>query len=517
MQACSSVQPQLPTQPSRRPISKARSAAATEAHPGAPARGRPLGLRARSRRHHPGRIRPAAAFPRRAGGPRARSARSPSICARIQGAHGGWPLFHDGAFDISASVKAYFALKMIGDSVDAPHMVRAREAILAHGGAAQLQCLHPRPCSRCSAQVPWRGVPVMPVEIMLLPRWFPFHLDKISYWARTVMVPLLVLMALQPRRAQPARHRDRRAVRRRRPERVRDWPKRRRIRLRPGRPIFGAHRPAAAPGRAAVPGDAAPARDRRGRRLRHRAPQRRGRARRHLPGHGQHRDDVRRARLSAGPSASRASPRALDREAAGGRASDEAYCQPCLSPVWDTALACHALLEAGGERARRQRRARRSTGCSRCRCSTSSATGRCSARMCGRAAGRSNTPIRIIPISTTPPWWSWRWTARPRTAATGYAHARSSAAREWVERHAEPQRRLGRLRRRQHALLSEPHPVRRSRRAARSADRRRHARAASACWPSSAMTADEPGAGARPSTICCASRRRTAAGSAAGA
>src|SRR6185369_10182215 len=54
---------------------------------------------------------------------------------RIQGAHGGWPLVHDGAFDMSASVKAYFALKMIGDSTDSPHMVRAREAILARGGA----------------------------------------------------------------------------------------------------------------------------------------------------------------------------------------------------------------------------------------------------------------------------------------------------------------------------------------------------------------------------------------------
>jgi len=54
---------------------------------------------------------------------------------RIQGAHGGWPLYHDGAFDVSATVKAYFALKMIGDAPDAPHMVRAREALLARGGA----------------------------------------------------------------------------------------------------------------------------------------------------------------------------------------------------------------------------------------------------------------------------------------------------------------------------------------------------------------------------------------------
>ena len=56
---------------------------------------------------------------------------------RVQGDHGGWPLVHAGPFDISASVKAYFALKMIGDDIDAPHMRRAREAILAHGGAAR--------------------------------------------------------------------------------------------------------------------------------------------------------------------------------------------------------------------------------------------------------------------------------------------------------------------------------------------------------------------------------------------
>src|SRR6516164_8167387 len=53
----------------------------------------------------------------------------------IQGAHGGWPLFHGGAFDLSASVKAYFALKAIGDDPDAAHMARARQAILAAGGA----------------------------------------------------------------------------------------------------------------------------------------------------------------------------------------------------------------------------------------------------------------------------------------------------------------------------------------------------------------------------------------------
>src|SRR6478736_5011923 len=115
----------------------------------------------------------------------------------IQGAHGGWPLFHDGAFDLSASVKAYFALKAIGDAPDAPHMAQARAAILAAGGAERAN-VFTRAQLALFGQVPWRAVPVMPLEIMHLPLWFPFHLSKVSYWSRTVIVPLLVLMALHP-------------------------------------------------------------------------------------------------------------------------------------------------------------------------------------------------------------------------------------------------------------------------------------------------------------------------------
>ncbi|MBM3571672.1 MAG: squalene--hopene cyclase [Alphaproteobacteria bacterium] len=120
----------------------------------------------------------------------------------IQGAHGGWPLFHEGAFNISASVKAYFALKIAGDDPQAPHMLRARAAILAFGGAAKCN-VFTRVQLALYGALPWRAVPVMPVEIMLLPRWFPFHLDKVSYWSRTVLVPLLVLMALKPRARNP--------------------------------------------------------------------------------------------------------------------------------------------------------------------------------------------------------------------------------------------------------------------------------------------------------------------------
>jgi squalene-hopene/tetraprenyl-beta-curcumene cyclase len=122
----------------------------------------------------------------------------------IQGEHGGWPLYHGGAFNISASVKAYYALKCCGEDVNSSHMVRARKAILDFGGAVKSNVFTLIQLA-LFGQIPWRGVPKMPVEIMHLPQWFPFHLDKVSYWSRTVIVPLLVLMSKQPSARNPKR------------------------------------------------------------------------------------------------------------------------------------------------------------------------------------------------------------------------------------------------------------------------------------------------------------------------
>jgi squalene-hopene/tetraprenyl-beta-curcumene cyclase len=116
--------------------------------------------------------------------------------------HGGWSLYYGGDFDLSCSIKAYYALKLVGDSPDEPHMVRARQAILEHGGAARAN-VFTRITLALFGQIPWRGVPFIPVEIMLLPKWFPFHIRKVSYWSRTVMVPLFVLCSLKPRAANP--------------------------------------------------------------------------------------------------------------------------------------------------------------------------------------------------------------------------------------------------------------------------------------------------------------------------
>ncbi len=275
----------------------------------------------------------------------------------IQGAHGGWPLFHDGAFNLSASVKAYYALKAIGDDPDAPHMARARAAILDAGGAERTN-VFTRAQLALFGQVPWRAVPVMPLEIMHLPLWFPFHLSKVSYWSRTVIVPLLVLMALRPVARNP-RNVQVRELFCTAPDQVRDW-----IRgpyrsawgrffkgvdtvLRVAQPLFprrgrdSAIRKAVAFVTARLNGDDGlggiyPAIansvmmfDTLG----------------YQPDHPDAAIAWQAVRKLLVPAPDRAFRRAGPSTAAD--EPDMAYCQPCLSPVWDTGLAGHAMAEAG--------------------------------------------------------------------------------------------------------------------------------------------------------------------------
>jgi squalene-hopene/tetraprenyl-beta-curcumene cyclase len=264
---------------------------------------------------------------------------------RIQGAHGGWPLFQDGDLDVSATVKAYFALKMIGDSVDADHMRRAREALHARGGAARAN-VFTRIMLALFGFIPWRAVPAMPVEIMLLPKWFPFHLDKISYWSRTVIVPLLVLMAKKPR-AHNAK-----AVRidelflepplsigpaPKAPQQKASW--------------FWFFRGVDNLLRAAEP--YFPTRTRQ--RAIHRAVAWVGERLNGEDGLGAifpaMANSVMMFAVLGYPEdhPQRAIARKSIEKLLAVHAH-EAYCQPCVSPVWDTGLTCHALLEVGGEK-----------------------------------------------------------------------------------------------------------------------------------------------------------------------
>jgi squalene-hopene/tetraprenyl-beta-curcumene cyclase len=265
---------------------------------------------------------------------------------RTQGAHGGWPLVHDGDFDMSASVKSYFALKMIGDSADAPHMVRAREAVRSRGGAIHSN-VFTRFMLAMFGVMTWNSVPVLPVEIMLLPMWSPFHINKISYWARTTIVPLMVLAALKPRAQNvsgvgidelflqdPASI----GMTARAPHQSRAWftlfsgfdwllrtleplfPKRLRARAIAKAVAFIEERLNGEDGLGAIYPPMA-------------------------------NTVMMYEVLGFGPEhpPRAVTRRGLDRLLVIGE--DEAYCQPCVSPIWDTSLTCHALIEAGGDEA----------------------------------------------------------------------------------------------------------------------------------------------------------------------
>ncbi|HVY15995.1 MAG TPA: squalene--hopene cyclase, partial [Rhodopila sp.] len=236
-------------------------------------------------------------------------------------------------------------------SLDAPHMVRAREAIRSRGGAVHSNVFTRFMLSMFGVTT-WRSVPVLPVEIMLLPMWSPFHINKISYWARTTMVPLLVLAALKPRARNPKGVtidelflQDPKSIgmTAKAPHQSWAWfllfrsldavlrviepliPKKMRQRAIDSAVAFIEERLNGEDGVGAI-----------------------------FP--PMVNTVMMYDALGKGPDHP---PRAIARRSVEKLLvirEDEAYCQPCVSPVWDTALTCHALLEAGSEQAVSQAR-----------------------------------------------------------------------------------------------------------------------------------------------------------------
>ena len=116
---------------------------------------------------------------------------------------GSWGQYPGSEPDVSATVKAYLSLKLMGDGRDEPHMKRARDVTLELGGAELINTFSTFYLA-CLGQVSWDACPAIPPEIALLPRWFPFHLDKVASWTRTLIVPLAICSALRPVRRLPS-------------------------------------------------------------------------------------------------------------------------------------------------------------------------------------------------------------------------------------------------------------------------------------------------------------------------
>jgi squalene-hopene/tetraprenyl-beta-curcumene cyclase len=112
---------------------------------------------------------------------------------------GGWAIYPGGPSEVSASVKAYFALKLLGASPEEPAMRRARQAILDAGGA-QASNSFTRFYLALLGQIDYDDCPSVPPELVLLPYWLNFSLAAMSSWTRTIVVPLSIISAFKPAR-----------------------------------------------------------------------------------------------------------------------------------------------------------------------------------------------------------------------------------------------------------------------------------------------------------------------------
>jgi squalene-hopene/tetraprenyl-beta-curcumene cyclase len=116
---------------------------------------------------------------------------------------GGWAIYPHGPAEVSASVKAYFVLKLVGDDPQAPHMERARRAILELGGIEACNSFT-KIYLAIFGQYDWDKVHAVPPEIILLPRWFYINIYEMSSWSRAIIVPLSLIWAHKPSCPVPA-------------------------------------------------------------------------------------------------------------------------------------------------------------------------------------------------------------------------------------------------------------------------------------------------------------------------
>jgi len=122
---------------------------------------------------------------------------------RYQNEDGSWSIYPGGPGNVSLAVKCYFACKLMGQSAELPHLVRARDWILAHGGV--VACNSYTKIYLCAlGQYDYNAVPAIPPEIVLAPNWFYFNIYEISSWSRAILVPLSIIYAKKPfKKIQP--------------------------------------------------------------------------------------------------------------------------------------------------------------------------------------------------------------------------------------------------------------------------------------------------------------------------
>ena len=116
---------------------------------------------------------------------------------------GGWPIYMNGSADVSATVKAYWALKFAGFAPEHPALVRTRARIRELGGIHRIKS-YAKFYLALFGLYDWEGVPSILPELMLFPNWFPFSIYAMSAWTRAIVIPLAIIWAHRPRVMCPA-------------------------------------------------------------------------------------------------------------------------------------------------------------------------------------------------------------------------------------------------------------------------------------------------------------------------
>ncbi len=110
---------------------------------------------------------------------------------------GGWNIFEGGPSELNATVKAYVGLRLAGESPESPSLVRAKEKILELGGLEGANS-YVRFYLAMVGAVDWSIVPSIPPELMLLPDWVPINIYEMSSWTRGIVIPLALVYAHKP-------------------------------------------------------------------------------------------------------------------------------------------------------------------------------------------------------------------------------------------------------------------------------------------------------------------------------
>ena len=110
---------------------------------------------------------------------------------------GSWAQYHDGPADLSTTIEAYAALKVLGVDPANDAMARALRVVHGMGGVAHAR-VFTKIWLALFGQYPWAGVPSMPPELVRFPLWAPLNLYDFACWARGTIAPLLIVISRRP-------------------------------------------------------------------------------------------------------------------------------------------------------------------------------------------------------------------------------------------------------------------------------------------------------------------------------